>query len=72
MGPRPAEAQLTVNNIYFYGPLGQYLLCTYLFINYNVHTSVFFCRVRSPNIAKIKRSSVSEQFSILKEAILIQ
>ena len=41
MGPRTAEAQLTVNNIYFYGSLGQYLFCTYLFINYNVHTSVF-------------------------------
>ena len=67
MGPWPAEAQLTVNNIYFYGPLGQYLLCTYLFINYDVHTIAsvfsFLCRVQSPNITIIKLSSVSEQFS---------
>ena len=42
MGPQPAEAQLTLNDIYFFGPVSQYLLSTYLFINYNVHTSVFF------------------------------
>ena len=32
MGPRPAEAQLTLHNIYFYGPVDQDPLSTYLFI----------------------------------------